>query len=99
MPNPLVACPITPFGISERRNPMNEEAVRQALQGAPGRELARRRKLLDAILAAFAAGGPEEATAVLKQSMSELEIELASKIEALKKRLQGARPQCSPQQN
>jgi hypothetical protein len=67
---------------------MNEEAVRQALEGAPGRESARRRELLGAILAAFAAGGPEETTAVLKQRMSELEDELAGKIEALKKRLQ-----------
>jgi hypothetical protein len=66
---------------------MNEEAVRQALQGAPGSELARRRELLDAILAAFRTGGPEAATTLLKQSMSGLKTELDGRIEALKKKL------------
>jgi hypothetical protein len=66
---------------------MNEEAIRQALRGAPGRELARRRELLDAILATFATGGTEEATAVLKRRMSELGNDLDSKIEALKRKL------------
>ena len=79
--------PITRFDNAERSNPMNEEAVRQALQGAPGSELARRRELLDAILAAFRTGGPEAATTLLKQSMSGLKTELDGRIEALKKKL------------
>ena len=65
---------------------MNKATVRQSLQGGP-EEKKRRRELLDAILDAFATGGPEESTGVLKQRMSELETELAGKIEALKEKL------------
>ena len=65
---------------------MNEEAIRQALQG-DAKEVRRRRDLLDAILTAFNSGGPEAAARVLEVRMEKLETEFDKKIEKVEEKL------------
>jgi hypothetical protein len=65
---------------------MNEDTIRQSLQGE-GEEKRRREKLLDAILAAFNSGGPEEAARRLEERMEDLKTEFDEQIKRLEEKL------------